>query len=78
MSWLHGFTLAAVQTTDCRVQGRSRETRHKALTVVRQREDAGWDQGRSDRGDRFWVYLSRIVVTLGEGGGRGQNGKRVW
>ena len=42
--------------------------------MVRQRDDAGWDQGRSDRGDRFWGYLSRIVVTLGEGGGRGQNG----
>lgn len=40
--------------------------------MVRQRDDAGWDHGRSDRRDRFWAYLSRIVVTSGEGGGRGQ------
>ena len=30
MSWLHRFTLTAVQTTDCRVEGRSRETSQEA------------------------------------------------
>ena len=43
MSWLHGFTLAAVQTTDCRVQGRSMETSQEAAEWSMQEAMGGPD-----------------------------------
>ena len=49
--------------------------------MVQQRDDAGWEQGGSERGDRFWVYFNRVVVTRGErGGGRAKwgRGSTVW
>ena len=43
MSWLHGFILTAGQTTDCRVQGRSRETSQEAAEWSRQEVMEGPD-----------------------------------